>query len=320
MPHVCIHHHVNKIHSNENSNISYCANCTSIILTTETKNELSTIKPSSFILPTDFDPSIITSHEEILHRSFNNKKDYLKIRQKVIRELKKINSQFSLSFQTFFLSVTYLDLICSKLTSFQYEEILLIANFCIIIAAKFSEDGCKGFEIEKEYRKTISSNYHSDEIYIVKLLDYHLNLITSYQILIMMMRIGFIFEDENFNRKKMNCVYNQMEKMLYAFVESKNYIEMTPKEIAMGIIGFARESLGLIAYDEKVRLAYGFNDSECKISFYLNGLSKITMCLKLKNEKKKEIREESKCSKEMNAIVDCVTNAIINNKKIMYAM
>lgn len=307
MPKLIIHHHEHQIESNEHSNLSYCTECSSIIITTETKSTISTIKPASFQLHTDIDPSIILSHEDNLIRFFSNKKDYLNIRQKVIREIKKINTKLSLSYQTFFLAVTYLDLICSKLSSFKYDEISLIANFCIIIAAKFSEDGYKAYEIEKEYCKTISSNYHSDEVYILKLLDYNLNIITSYEIMMTIMRIGFLFEDEVFNKKKMNYVYNQMEKMLYAFVESRNYIDMTPKEVAMGIVGFARESLGLEAYGERVKVAFGFNDSEYKISFYMNGLSKVKMCLKIKKESTKEI-------------ITKVANTLINNNKIMYAM
>ena len=307
MPKLSIHHHENQIESNEHSNISFCADCSSIIITTETKSTLSTVKPTSFQLPTDIDPSLILSHEDSLTRFFSNKKEYLNVRQKVIREMKKIKSKNSLSYQTFFLGVTYLDLICSKLSSFNYDEISLIAHFCIIIAAKFSEDGYKAYEIEKEYRKTISSNYHSDEVYILKLLDYNLNIITSYEMMITIMRIGFLFEDEVFNKKKMNFVYNQMEKMLYAFVESRKYIDMTQKEIAMGIVGFSRESLGLEAYGERVKVAFGFNDSEYKLSFYMNGLSKVKMCLKIKKESTKEI-------------ITKMANSLMNNNKIMYSM
>ena len=310
MSRLSIHHHINIY--NEHSNISYCSICSSIIITTETKNEISTVKPKKFDFPCDMDLSLFLSKDDTLC-SVNVKKVYLKIRQRVIRELKVINTKFALSYQTFFLAVTYLDSICSKLSSFEYDAIALIAKFCIILAAKFSEEGNKAYQVENEFRSRISSDYRSDEIYVLKLLNYDLNIDTSYSILSMMMRMGFLFEDEVFDLKKMHILYNQLDKMLYAFVESRLYPEMTPKQIALSIIGFARESLGLEAFSNNIRIAYGCNCSESKMSFYHNGLRKVETCLKVKKDKTKKPLTKS-------SIAESMTNTLMNINEIMYAM
>ena len=301
MSRLSIHHHINIY--NEHSNISYCSKCSSIIITTETKNEIATVKPKQFNSPCEINPLFISKEDTL--SCVNVKKDYLKIRQKVLRELKQINSNFALPYQTFFLAVTYIDIICTKLSSFEYDSIALIAKFCIILAAKFSEEGSKAYQLENEYKNRISSNYKSDEIYILKLLNYDLNIDTSYSILSMMMRMGFLFEDEVFNMKKMNIIYSQLEKMLYAFVESRLYPEMTAKQIALAIIGFARESLGLEAFSNNIRIVYGFNCSDIKLSFYQSGLRKVETCLKVKKEKTKKPLNKS-------SIVDCMTNTLMN--------
>ena len=99
--------------------------------------------------------------------------------------------------------------------------------------------------------------------------------------------------------------------MLYAFVESRLYPEMTPKQIALSIIGFARESLGLEAFSNNITIAYGFNCSESKMSFYQSGLRKVETCLKVKKEKKPITK---------SSIAECVTNTLMNTNAIMYAM
>ena len=88
---------------------------------------------------------------------------------------------------------------------------------------------------------------------------------------------------------------------------------MTPKQIALSIIGFARESLGLEAFSNNITIAYGFNCSESKMSFYQSGLRKVETCLKVKKEKTKNPITKS-------SIAECMTNTLMNTNAIMYAM
>lgn len=83
--------------------------------------------------------------------------------------------------------------------------------------------------------------------------------------------------------KKMNSIYDKIENMLYLFCESKHWIYMSPKEIAMGIVGWARDFLGLVPFSKNIQIVFlnEFND----IHNYIKCLNKIKKCFKIKENK-----------------------------------
>ena len=277
-----IHEHIYHL-TDQDPAVSFCSKCSSISVSTETET-VSTVKPSSYITFVKHDPTVIFSQPSTASFSKNipGKIEYLKIRQGIIKEMKQLSLRHSLHYKTFFASVYYLDTICSKLLSYEYEATRLMGIFCLVLSSKFWEDGKKGCEVEKFYSKMVSTNYLSDEIFILKLLDYNLAITTAYDYLISMLQIGFVFENETVNHQKMNFIYSHIEKMLYGFIESKNYIEMTQKEIALGIIGLSRESMKIDAFPDKLMKIYGKNYCETE---FLGILSKIKKCLKIKKQK-----------------------------------
>ena len=97
------------------------------------------------------------------------------------------------------------------------------------------------------------------------------------------MKCGFVFDDEEINPNKLNMVYNQMENMLYLFSETKHYIFMSPKEVAIGIMGFAREILGLAPFNESVQIVFmNIKDVDNIHNYnYLKCLNKIKKCFKI---------------------------------------
>ena len=97
------------------------------------------------------------------------------------------------------------------------------------------------------------------------------------------LKYGFIFNDEDFQIKKMNSVYDKIEDMLYLFSESKNWITMSPKEIAMGIIGWARDYLGLVPFSKNIQTVF-LNEVD-DVHNYLKCLNKIKKCFKIKEVK-----------------------------------
>ena len=147
-----------------------------------------------------------------------NKKDYLKIRSKLIKNIKKICSVFSLSLKAYFSSIAYLDKICSKLCLFNENILIQISLFCVILATKFFEKKEKAFEVQTYLKQNTSKNYKFDEIYALHLLNYDLNICTSYDILMDILYLGFIFENEEFkNYNRLNILYNNIPKILYIF-------------------------------------------------------------------------------------------------------
>ena len=216
------HKFIKRCHSNALyqifNSIYYCMICSAFIVTNSTSHEvkIKAIKPNNFIQSTEILPCPIWSSEEKNEiNSFINKKEYLKQRSSIIKYIKDIYTHFSLSFKTYFLSVAYLDKICTKISSFNINYLLHMTLLCIILASKFNENAEKSLEVQTILKANISKNYLTDEIYVLKLLNYKLNIHTSYDLLQDILKYGFIFEGDNFNYENENSIYSIPVKTLY---------------------------------------------------------------------------------------------------------
>jgi len=273
--------HEKKDRSEVNKNISLCFNCSSVILRSENGKEISTIKPLKYSIRQETSIPLFLLNNDIPYK-FINKHDYLKVRNNIVKELKMICSNFKLSKKTYFVSLDYLDKICSKLSAFDMEDLIQIAKFCIVLAVKFQESQIKGIEIKKNLGLCLSNNYSKDELYLLQLLDYNLYVNTSFDIMMDIMYTGFLFSNEKFSLKKMNLIYKKMENMLYFFSGTKLYIDMTHKEIAISIIGLIRETLGLVPYSKIMKDIFM---NECKdIQNYSICLQKLKKLFKIKDD------------------------------------
>jgi hypothetical protein len=273
---ICEH---KKIYLQNNNELSYCSKCYSIFLITETKNELHTIKYKNSNFVFENKPKMFDSIELFRTNCFLNRIGFLEIRQIIIKQMKEITNEYQLNFKTYFLALNYFETICSKIYQFNKESLIQISKFCLILSAKFSEDGEKASNLENELKKNLSSNYKNDEIYILKLLNYNLNVITSYDLLMESINIGFILNDEKYSKKKLKVIYNHIEKMLFAFSESKFFFGLNPKIIVISLLSFIRELLGLKNLNEFFIKYYGkIYEKELE-----DCLCKIRICLKVKN-------------------------------------
>ena len=259
----------------------YCILCSSIALVSEARTALTPVRPLSYKFTNEID----LMEMSFTVGNYNRKKEYLKIRQKIIREMKMISMKYSLENQTFFLSVAYLDKICEKINLFNYDEIKGVSVFCLILASKFYETSCVGMQIENDYKDKLSSNYKSDEIYILQLLDYKLNIVTVYAILNQIKSVGFVFQSENLPQKKVNVLYSQVDKMVMAFIENKSFIDFTPKQVAFAIIGFLRGTFNLESFSLPLKLVYNLNTNNFD-DLYLDGFNRIKNCFRIKKENK----------------------------------
>ena len=259
----------------------YCILCSSIALVSEARTALTPVRPLSYKFTNEID----LMEMSFTVGNYNRKKEYLKIRQKIIREMKMISMKYSLENQTFFLSVAYLDKICEKINLFNYDEIKGVSVFCLILASKFYETSCVGMQIENDYKDKLSSNYKSDEIYILQLLDYKLNIVTVYDILNQIKSVGFVFQRENLPQKKVNVLYSQVDKMVMAFIENKSFIDFTPKQVAFAIIGFLRGTFNLESFSLPLKLVYNLNTNNFD-DLYLDGFNRIKNCFRIKKENK----------------------------------
>ena len=252
--------------------ISLCFNCSRLILKDHSNIEISTIKPPKYSLIQENDIPIFLSIPNKKPYTFQNKKAYINVRKPLIKQMKIICNNLKLNKKTFFLSLDYLDRICSKMNYFDLDALEQISKICIILASKFQENGKKSLEVKK-CGAIMENNYIKDELYLVQLLDYDLYNFTCYEILVDILHYVFLFNCEIFSINKMKAIYEKIENMLYMFSENKYYIDMTHKEIALVLIGLIREILGLEAYNNIIRYIF-INDSN-DIQKYLKYLNKV---------------------------------------------
>ena len=290
--------------------VSFCSKCSSAIITESSGNELFTIKPLKHHIPQEIAfPIFLTISDSHKPYSFFNKSGYIKIRKEIVKSMKKFCIDFNLNKKTFFMSLDYFDRICSKMTAFDKNALKQTSQICIIIACKLQENLSKGMEIKK-LASAASVNYAKDELFVITLLNYDLHTFTSYDFLMDVMNHGFLFNDEIFSEKKMNSIYGKIENILYLFSESKFYIDMTNKEIAIAIMGFIREILGLTAFNKSIQIVF-MNEYE-DMRNYLICLNKLRKCFKLKVDNNSN-NNSSDCNTEANS--DNTSESDLYNKK-----
>ena len=265
--------------------LSLCSNCSSAIITHKSSENISTIKPLKYHIQNDlFYPCFLLQSGNDRIYKFSNEKTYNKIRRDFVKKMKLYCKQLNLNLKTFFSALDYLDRVCSTLSNFETNILNQILDLCLILSAKLNENMNKAMEVKHYLCGSSKKNYISDEFFMLKkLLNYDLIKITSYDILMDILKCGFIFNDEDFQIKKMNSVYDKIEDMLYLFSESKNWITMSPKEIAMGIIGWARDYLGLVPFSKNIQTVF-LNEVD-DVHNYLKCLNKIKKCFKIKEVK-----------------------------------
>ena len=265
------------------NSISYCLICSTFIIKNNSSFETlnKTIKPRNYEINKENPSTLQWLKEEDIPNDFLNKKEYKKYRALTVKNMKNICYYFSLSLETYFLSIAYLDKICSKLYSFNNKTLNQISLLCIILATKFNENKLKACEVQSNLKENFLRNYQEDEIYVLKLLNYELNICTSYDIVMDILFFGFVFENENFNREKLYKLYSNIDRILYMFSESNSYIDLTSKQIAIGIIGFIRELLNLNPFSENIQNIFLFNNNK---SMYIFGLNIIKKRIKIESE------------------------------------
>ena len=302
------------------NSIKYCVICSAFILTDCSSNNsiIKTIKPDNFESKIEMFPSFSwLSFENESLNNFYNKKEYLKQRHFIIKYIKKVSSYFSVSLSTYFLTIYYFDEICSKLSSFNQNSLMQISLFCFILATKFNEETSKAVQIQKVLKDKISKNYCEDEKYVLKLLNHKLNVHTPYDILMDILHSGFIFEGEEFNPQKMIYIYSNLENILYIFSGINSYIDMTPKQIAISIVGFARELLGLNSYSNTFKIVFMIGQDHEQD--YVSGLEIIKKKIKIEgklNKSKEDETNSTMCGENNFQNGKSKTIAIICNKYI----
>jgi hypothetical protein len=270
--------------------LNYCILCSSFI--SDKINIIKTIKPFDLDKTQEVYPFLFWLIKELetpLKYCLDIKNEYKNTRPCIIQNMKNICSIFYLSIKTFFLSVEYFDIICSKALIDNVNTLKRVSLLCIILASKFLEDKQKAYEVQSTYKKNYQNNYSLDEIYILKLLDYKLNIFTTYDIIVDILNCGFILDGEKYDQKKLKFISKNLITILFTLTESNSYVNMTPKKIAISLIGFARDYLDLTPFVDGIKSLYMID--ERNEQDYVKGMNSIKKKVKI------EIKENSKNTK-----------------------
>ena len=280
---------------------SYCSNCSTVIISDKSGKTISTIKPKKCNYHQEFPlPTYFYKRDTKKIYNFSNDKEYNKIRGGFVKIMKQNCKLLELNLKTFFTALDYFDQICSIFVSFDMTSLKQISDLCIILSAKLNENISTAMKVKCALDGSSNKNYVKDELYLLKILKYDLVRITSYDILRDILTCGFIFDDEIFQEKKMNSIYDKMENMLYLFSESKYWIYMSPKEIAMGIVGWARNFLGLVPFSKNIQTVFlnEFNN----IHNYIKCFNRIKKCFKIKQNKNFDENNKNDINNSSNSV------------------
>ena len=180
-----------------------------------------------------------------------------------------------------------------------------------MLAIKFScEQKQANFFVQK-MKENDRENFKVFEVKLLKMLGYDLNIFTCYDILIEFMHIGFIFSSEEISAQKLSFFYNNLGEMLYRVYESRYSCKLSSKQLAIILIGFVRECLGLEPFSKEFKIAFSINaaleETICK-----EGLRNIKRFLSFRAERKfvgKNAHNKSDCdycgSNKSLSGVDC---------------
>ena len=250
------------------SKVSICKDC-SVLSFSSSKNEcLLFTKPPIFNKKYEENPLKI--FDTIYNTIDTSKKEFSELyrsyRPKLLSYIKKQCISYKLSTKTYYLSIIYLDILSQKINNNNIYLLEIYATCCFILAMKFIEidPPCPDYTSFKgiEDKNTISSrDLFKYEIIIVKQLDYHLDIVTAYDVLGILFMCGIISEEEEEGKPKefVRNVYNYAKKIVDRAINSDEISELYNSiQIAFSAVYIARRVYGLdIKYRKYLKYIFG---------------------------------------------------------------
>ena len=270
----CTHpkHKRNKI--NKLDNYHFCIDCGSIILSLSEDNNYNISKPLSYQQNIEMDPlslfKFITKKE---FKIINSTHPYYKNRSKAISLLQKYSEYYKYSESSFYLALHYMDYIFTHLEkNVPQKKFELFVINSLLLAVKFYEKDITQPDIF--LYTSIGISYDIDEIDIVqneieclKILEYDLNILNSYDLLLLFMNNGFVFENEIENKSQefSNIIYCYAKKIFSDIILTPIAIQYTPLEICFSIIHLARKQFKLkVQYFNIIKKFYNIHLNDYK--------------------------------------------------------
>ena len=235
-------------------NYYFCINCGSIIYSLSENKSYIASKPLSYQQNIEIDP--LTLYNTITVKDFkivNPTHPYFKNRPKAISLLQKYSEFYKYSESSFYLALHYMDYIFSHIEkNIPQKKFELYVINCFLLAVKFYEKDI--IQPDIPIYTSIGISYDIDEydinqneIECLKLLQYDLNLLNSFDLLLLFMNNGFVFENEIENKSNefSNIIYCYGKKIFSDIILTPIAIQFKPIEICFSIVHLSRKQFGL---------------------------------------------------------------------------
>jgi hypothetical protein len=162
-----------------------------------------------------------------------------------------------------------------------FNEIQTLALFCLILSAKFTENGTKASQLVHSFKeKNLTSDFLGDEFFILKCLNYNLNVPTLYDYITQLQIKGIVFNSENITKKKVHVLYEAINKTIFSLVENKILFEIPLDILSYGVVGFCRKLIGLDSLSHEFLVYHRCDDS--KINELNECVNKVGKCFRIK--------------------------------------
>ena len=162
-----------------------------------------------------------------------------------------------------------------------FNEIHTLALFCLILSAKFAENGTKASQLVRSFKeKNLTSDFLGDEFFILKCLNYNLNVPTLHDYITQLQMKGIVFNSENITKKKIHVLYEAINKTIFSLVENKILFEIPLDILSYGVVGFCRKLIGLDSLSHEFLVYHLCDDS--KINELNECVNKVERCFRVR--------------------------------------
>lgn len=230
----------------------FCKNCGSIIYKKSEKTYINSIKPSSYQNKTEMDPlELFPTYINTPFTKIAPNSPYLIIREHAISRLEKYRHSYNFSEDTFYLAMTYMDIIFKNFgeKTIRGKEFDLFIINCLLLAGKFYEKDIREMasSVEKFWElnncRISDKEIQLNEIECLRLLNYKLDHQSVYDLLKFLMYNGIVYQNDSYTVS--NIIYNYSLKVFRDIMNSNIALMYHPVPICFSIIIFARKKFKL---------------------------------------------------------------------------
>lgn len=246
-------------------NVEMCLDCGVFTLKIENTNQkITLVKPKRYNCPMIINPLVIFKN---ITKSFKETNEnimeftelYKQVRKGQIDYLRNLTLKYKASHRCFYLALAYLDRVLGAMKTASFYKCHVITVSCFLLALKFNDHDCiipnySSFTAANGKQKIKSCDIHRWELKALKMLQYRLNIVTSYNILETLMLGGIVYTDEVYLKPDefIKNIYSHATKLLYKIMSNSIItVYYNCVQIAFSVVYISRKVHGLNVYFRK---------------------------------------------------------------------